>query len=277
MRRGYQAGKDTGTATPMAQPVRIPTALGLSRTSVSPCTERQSFQTSPSRLRGTPLRTFWTDNFAPRSAIWSPNAPRGRRPAAEIPAQIDHLGLVPDFGESSWNPSCGPARLRAAARSWPRFWFLLSLVQRAWTRTTARRSRSPAITRTRSELPTPRAPAGSPASWSRTDRSLDQARCWSWCPASSSPSTAEPGRPTSTSCAGSTSITVPISSPRWTACRSTSGRTLTGRATRTSTSSSPSWSSASTTSRDPTSPRRATSPPPAPRTSTTPGRYRKTS
>src|SRR5437868_9436778 len=42
--------------------------------------------------------------------------------------------------------------------------------------------------------------------------SLDQARYWNWCRASSSPSTAEPGRPTSTSCAGSTSITVPTSS-----------------------------------------------------------------
>ena len=75
-----------------------------------------------------------------------------------------------------------------------------------------------------------------------------RARAWS------SRSTAATARPTSISCAASTSTTAPTSRPGSTACRSTCARTPTARATPTSTSSSRSWSRASTTGRARTTP-----------------------
>ena len=62
------------------------------------------------------------------------------------------------------------------------------------------------------------------------------AKCSKPCLASSSASTAARARPTSTTCAASTSITAPTSRRRSPACRSTCRRTRTGTATPTSTS-----------------------------------------
>ena len=107
------------------------------------------------------------------------------------------------------------------------------------------------------------------ASRSSSGPSSARARSSRRCPASWSASTAARARPTSTTCAASTSTTAPTSRPGSRAPPSTCRRTRTARGTPTTTSSSPSSSRACSTRRARTPPRRATSRPRAPSTSTT--------